>query len=38
MSAADFTKYCSEFISHYNENDGVSVIKLFQPGNCCIAF
>ena len=37
MSAADFTEYSSEFIAHYNENGGVSVIKVFQSGNCCIA-
>ena len=29
--------YKSEFIKHYNENGGLSVIKPFQSGNCCIS-
>ena len=37
MGAEDFTKYRAEFVEHYNLNGGISVIKLFQSGNCCIA-
>jgi hypothetical protein len=37
MTAADFGKYSTEFISHYNSNKGVTPIKAFKSGNCCIA-
>jgi hypothetical protein len=37
MTAADFAKYSAEFISHYNSNGGITPIKAFQSGNCCMA-
>ena len=37
MSAADLTLHRDAFVSDYNLNGGINVIKRFVSGNCCIA-
>jgi hypothetical protein len=37
LSAADFNKHHTEFITQYNAGKGISVISPFQSGNCCFA-
>ena len=37
MSSTDFERYKTEFVSHYNANNGIAPILTFKSGNCCVA-
>jgi hypothetical protein len=37
MSVADFQAHSAAFIASYNSNNGISAIKPFASGNCCVA-
>jgi hypothetical protein len=37
MSAEDVEHYKVQFVTAYNENKGIKLVKRFQSGNCCIA-
>ena len=37
MSAADLNEHAQDFITQYNENGGIAVIKKYKSGNCCFA-
>ena len=37
MSAKDVNQYKVQFVTAYNENKGIKLVKKFQSGNCCIA-
>jgi len=37
LSIADLQARREEFIEAYNKNGGLSVVKVFRSGNCCIA-